>query len=80
MKQRCSFCGGRFGMIRHRHFFEQFCRMACKERYLQGLSDPEPRCDDGTVERRPALLLAPPGGRPQVKRQRAFQDVRRPDR
>lgn len=39
MKQRCSFCGGRFGMIRHRHFLKQFCKAACKEQYLQDLAD-----------------------------------------
>lgn len=37
MKQRCSYCGGRFGLIRHRHFSKQLCKAVCKERYLQAL-------------------------------------------
>jgi hypothetical protein len=39
MIQRCSYCGGRFGMIRHRHFSKQFCKAVCKEQYLQALID-----------------------------------------
>lgn len=39
MKQRCSFCGGRFGLIRHRHFNKQFCTALCKGRYFQDLVD-----------------------------------------
>jgi hypothetical protein len=39
VKQRCSVCGGRFGLIRHRYFTKQFCTGRCKERYLQNLVD-----------------------------------------
>jgi hypothetical protein len=34
---RCSFCGGQFGLIRHRHFTMQFCKATCKEQHLQHL-------------------------------------------
>lgn len=32
--KRCDFCGGRFGLISHRHFWKRFCRKRCKENYL----------------------------------------------
>ena len=32
---RCHFCGGPFGLIRHHSFRNQFCRLGCKNTYLQ---------------------------------------------
>ena len=32
--KRCHYCGGPFGLIRHRHFWKRFCRKRCKENYL----------------------------------------------
>jgi len=32
---RCDFCGGPFGLIRHRTLTHQFCRLSCKSKYLQ---------------------------------------------
>jgi hypothetical protein len=32
--KRCDFCGGRFGLISHRHFRKRFCRKSCKESYF----------------------------------------------
>jgi hypothetical protein len=32
--KRCDFCGGRFGLISHRHLWKRFCRKRCKENYL----------------------------------------------
>jgi hypothetical protein len=36
--KRCQYCGGRFGLIRHRHLWKQFCRKRCKENYLTAQS------------------------------------------
>jgi hypothetical protein len=32
--KRCDFCGGRFGLISHRHFWKRFCRKRCKDNYI----------------------------------------------
>ena len=38
MAERCSYCNGRFGLVRHYHAFKVFCSYRsgkrCKERYL----------------------------------------------
>ena len=40
-RKRCCMCGGRFGLIRHRFDFRQFCsntmRKRCKQRYIESL-------------------------------------------
>jgi hypothetical protein len=36
--KRCYHCGGRFGLIRQRHLWKQFCRKRCKENYLASVS------------------------------------------
>jgi hypothetical protein len=37
--KRCHHCGGRFGLIRHRHFTLQFCTARCLEIWKRGRSD-----------------------------------------
>ena len=38
MKKRCDSCGGRFDLVRHRHFWQQFCTKVCKQNHLQRLA------------------------------------------
>ena len=39
MSRQCSFCSGRFGLIRHHHWDAQFCRKSCKEAYLKKIAE-----------------------------------------
>jgi hypothetical protein len=32
--KRCYQCGKPFGLIRHYHYFRQFCSVRCKQRFL----------------------------------------------
>jgi len=34
-RQRCSHCGGPFGMVTHRWWGSKFCKRRCKEAYLR---------------------------------------------
>jgi hypothetical protein len=43
MKKRCDQCSGRFGLIRHRHMWQQFCKKICKENYLAKLAKEKER-------------------------------------
>jgi hypothetical protein len=38
-KQRCEVCSGRFGLIRHRLAFKQFCSRHCLNQYLASLKE-----------------------------------------
>jgi len=53
MKKRCDSCGGRFGLVRHRHFWQQFCTKVCKQNRLQKLASEK--------ERKAQLLQWPTG-------------------
>jgi hypothetical protein len=65
---RCSFCGGRFGLIRHRHFTKQFCKATCKEQYLQDLAR-QGRVSGRIVGAWSASAHGPPSsGEPPVRR------------
>lgn len=33
-KRRCDMCNGRFGLVRHRFGWKQFCCKACLDNYL----------------------------------------------
>jgi hypothetical protein len=33
MKNRCAYCHGRFGLVRHRHALHSFCSRICLERH-----------------------------------------------
>ncbi len=33
-ENRCANCGGRFGLVSHRHFGLRFCRKACKDDFV----------------------------------------------
>jgi hypothetical protein len=33
--KRCDWCGGKFGLICHRHFGKRFCRKPCKTAHRQ---------------------------------------------
>ena len=35
-KRRCDMCNGRFGLVRHRFGWKQFCCKACLDNYLSG--------------------------------------------
>lgn len=35
MRNACSHCQGKFGLIRHRWLFHQFCRPVCKTEFLK---------------------------------------------
>jgi hypothetical protein len=37
-KRRCDKCNGRFGLVRHRFAWKQFCCKACLDRYLSDAS------------------------------------------
>jgi hypothetical protein len=37
MRTRCAHCGGKFGLIRHRWFRNQFCSKRCQEKFLAKL-------------------------------------------
>jgi hypothetical protein len=43
MKKRCDSCGGKFGLVRHRYFWQQFCRMTCKDNHLAKLAQEKER-------------------------------------
>jgi endogenous inhibitor of DNA gyrase (YacG/DUF329 family) len=32
--KRCAQCGGKFGLIRHRWHFRQFCSAKCREKFF----------------------------------------------
>ena len=34
LENRCTKCGGRFGLVSHHHWGLRFCRKVCKESYL----------------------------------------------
>ena len=34
LENRCTTCGGRFGLISHQHWGLRFCRKACKDNFL----------------------------------------------
>jgi hypothetical protein len=33
--KRCDCCGGRFGLVRHRHYTFRFCSRSCLEEWKQ---------------------------------------------
>ena len=33
-ENRCSYCGGKFGLVCHYHWGLSFCRKACKDNFL----------------------------------------------
>jgi hypothetical protein len=33
--KRCDHCGGRFGLIRYRHYTSRFCSARCLEHWMQ---------------------------------------------
>jgi len=35
--KRCDWCGGRFGLIVHRHWARRFCKRRCKVSYIARL-------------------------------------------
>ena len=35
LENRCTTCGGRFGLVCHQHWALRFCRKACKDSFLQ---------------------------------------------
>jgi hypothetical protein len=37
--KRCHHCGGRFGLVRHRHYTSQFCTARCLEIWKRVQSD-----------------------------------------
>jgi hypothetical protein len=40
---RCAYCGGKFGLIRHRWYAQQFCRKKCRVSYLNKLAEDRQR-------------------------------------
>ena len=34
LENRCSYCGGKFGLVCHHHWGLRFCRKACKDNFL----------------------------------------------
>ena len=34
MKNRCAYCYGKFGLVRHRRGFKGFCSKACVDRHI----------------------------------------------
>jgi hypothetical protein len=34
LQNRCSNCGGKFGLVSHHHWGLRFCRKACKDNFL----------------------------------------------
>lgn len=36
-ENRCADCGGKFGLVVHRHATLKFCRKACKDNFLAKL-------------------------------------------
>ena len=34
LENRCTTCGGRFGLVCHQHWALRFCRKACKDTFL----------------------------------------------
>jgi hypothetical protein len=34
LENRCSYCGGKFGLVCHYHWGLRFCRKACKDNFL----------------------------------------------
>ena len=44
MKQACAECGTtKFGLVRQRHYFLEFCSKRCKEKYLARLAQERER-------------------------------------
>ena len=39
---RCANCGGKFGLVCHRHWGLRFCRKVCKTSFLGGNAHLEP--------------------------------------
>jgi hypothetical protein len=37
-EKRCANCGGKFGLVCHRHWGLRFCRKACKDKFLAKLA------------------------------------------
>jgi endogenous inhibitor of DNA gyrase (YacG/DUF329 family) len=35
---RCAQCRGKFGLIRHRRYFRQFCSLRCRGRFVNHLA------------------------------------------
>jgi hypothetical protein len=33
-ENRCTYCGGKFGLVCHYHWGLRFCRKACKHKFL----------------------------------------------
>jgi hypothetical protein len=40
---KCAYCGGKFGLIRHRWYAQQFCRKQCRVSYLNKLAEDRQR-------------------------------------
>jgi hypothetical protein len=36
--QVCDYCGGSFGLVRHRWWGSRFCKRSCREQYLRELA------------------------------------------
>ena len=34
LENRCTHCGGKFGLMQHQHWGLRFCRKACKANFL----------------------------------------------
>jgi hypothetical protein len=34
LENRCTHCGGKFGLVCHHHWGLRFCRKACKDNFL----------------------------------------------
>lgn len=65
--KRCDYCGGRFGLVRHRHYTLRFCAEKClegwkrdqldkarRERFLQWLDRTDSRAGGVLASSRPA--------------------------
>ena len=42
-ENRCADCGGKFGLVVHRHATFKFCRKACKDNFLAKLQRDQDR-------------------------------------
>jgi hypothetical protein len=38
LENRCAGCGGKLGLVSHRHWGLRFCRKACKDNFLARLA------------------------------------------
>jgi len=34
LKNRCTNCGGKLGLVSHQHWHQRFCRKACRDDFL----------------------------------------------